>query len=77
MHLGGRARQLSVFKGSLIYRASSRTARATQRNHVSKTKTKKPTSHPTHPPTNPPDKQPNKNQRERWNQNLNLNFLGR
>jgi hypothetical protein len=32
--LGGR--QISEFKASLIYRASSRTARATQRNPVSK-----------------------------------------
>jgi hypothetical protein len=37
-HLGGRSRQISEFKGSLVYRVSSRTARATQRNPVSKTK---------------------------------------
>jgi hypothetical protein len=32
-HLGGR--QISEFKASLVYRVSSRTARATQRNPVS------------------------------------------
>jgi hypothetical protein len=34
--LGGRGRRISEFKVSLIYRVSSRTARATQRNPVSK-----------------------------------------
>jgi hypothetical protein len=34
--LGGRGRRISEFKGSLVYRVSSRTARATQRNPVSK-----------------------------------------
>jgi hypothetical protein len=38
--LGGRGRQISEFEASLVYRVSSRTARATQRNPVSK-KTKK------------------------------------
>jgi hypothetical protein len=32
--LGGRGRQISEFEASLIYRVSSRTARATQRNPV-------------------------------------------
>jgi hypothetical protein len=36
--LGGRGRQISEFKASLIYRLSSRTDRATQRNPVSKNK---------------------------------------
>jgi hypothetical protein len=47
--LGGRGRWISEFEASLVYRVSSRTARATQRNPVSKkqnkktkTKTKKP-----------------------------------
>jgi hypothetical protein len=35
-HLGGRGRQISEFVASLVYRVSSRTARATQRNPVSK-----------------------------------------
>jgi hypothetical protein len=35
-HLGGRSRWISEFKASLVYRVSSRTARATQRNPVSK-----------------------------------------
>jgi hypothetical protein len=34
--LGGRGRQISEFKASLVYRVSSRAARATQRNPVSK-----------------------------------------
>jgi hypothetical protein len=43
---GGRGRQIYEFEPSLVYRVSSRTARATQRNPVSKnnnnkTKTKK------------------------------------
>jgi hypothetical protein len=38
--LGGRGRRISEFKASLVYRVSSRTARATQRNPVSKNKTK-------------------------------------
>jgi hypothetical protein len=39
--LGGRGRQISEFEASLVYKVSSRTARATQRNPVSKkTKTK-------------------------------------
>jgi hypothetical protein len=40
--LGGRGRQISEFQASLVYRVSSRTARATQRNPVSnKTKQNK------------------------------------
>jgi hypothetical protein len=34
--LGGRGRQLSEFEASLVYRVSSRIARDTQRNPVSK-----------------------------------------
>jgi hypothetical protein len=36
--LGGRGRWISEFKASLVYRVSSRPARATQRNPVSKKK---------------------------------------
>jgi hypothetical protein len=36
--LEGRGRQISDFEASLVYRVSSRTARATQRNPVSKKK---------------------------------------
>ena len=32
--LGGRGRQISEFKASLVYRVSSKTARATQKNPV-------------------------------------------
>jgi hypothetical protein len=35
-HLGGRGRRISELKASLVYRVSSRTARATQRNPASK-----------------------------------------
>jgi hypothetical protein len=37
--LGGRGRQISEFKASLVYRVSSRTAKAIQRNPVSKKQT--------------------------------------
>jgi hypothetical protein len=39
--LGGKGRWISEIKANLVYRVSSRTARATQRNPVSKTKTRK------------------------------------
>jgi hypothetical protein len=38
--LGCRDRRISEFKDSLVYRVSSRTARAIQRNPVSKNKNK-------------------------------------
>jgi hypothetical protein len=38
--LGGRGRWISEFEASLVYKVSSRTARATQRNPVSKQKQK-------------------------------------
>jgi hypothetical protein len=42
--LGGKGRQISEFEASLVYGVSSRTAKATQRNPVSKNKqTKKKT----------------------------------
>jgi hypothetical protein len=36
VYLGGRGRWISAFEASLLYRMSSRTARTTQRNPVSK-----------------------------------------
>jgi hypothetical protein len=39
--LGGRGRQISEFKASLVYKVSSRTARAIQRNLVLKKEKKK------------------------------------
>jgi hypothetical protein len=39
--LGGRGRQISEFEASLVYKVSSKTAKATQKNPVSKNKTKK------------------------------------
>jgi hypothetical protein len=38
--LGGRGRRISEFKASLVYKVSSRTGRAIQRNPVLKNKTK-------------------------------------
>jgi hypothetical protein len=44
--LGGRGRQISEFEASLVYKVSSRTARAIQRNPVWKNKqTNKSTKH--------------------------------
>jgi hypothetical protein len=40
--LGSRGRRISEFKASLIYRVSSRTAKATQRNPVLKKQNKTP-----------------------------------
>jgi hypothetical protein len=40
-HSGGRGRRISEFEAGLVYRVSSRTARATQRNPVSKKPKKK------------------------------------
>jgi hypothetical protein len=37
-HLGGRGRQISELEGNLVYKMSSRTAVAIQRNPVSKKK---------------------------------------
>jgi hypothetical protein len=39
----GRGRRISEFEASLVYKVSSRTARATQRNPVSKKQTNKQT----------------------------------
>jgi hypothetical protein len=39
--LGGRGRRISEFEASLVYRVSSRIARAIQRNPVSKNQKKK------------------------------------
>jgi hypothetical protein len=40
-HSGGRGTRISEFRASLVYRVSSRTARDTQRNPVSKKPKKK------------------------------------
>jgi hypothetical protein len=48
--LGGRGRQISQIKVSLVYKVSSRTAKATQRNPVLKTTTTKRLVQ--HPPRN-------------------------
>ena len=41
MHSGGRGRQIFEFKASLVYKVSSRTARAIERNLVWKKQTKR------------------------------------
>jgi hypothetical protein len=41
--LGGRGRRISEFEASLVYKVSFRTARATQRNPVSKNQKRKQT----------------------------------
>jgi hypothetical protein len=43
--LGGRGRWISEFKVSLVYKVSSRTTRAIQRNPVSKNKNKNKNKH--------------------------------
>jgi hypothetical protein len=48
---GGRGRRISEFEASLVYKVSSRTARATQRNPVSKNQNQ---------PNKTPNKQTNK-----------------
>jgi hypothetical protein len=53
LHFGGRGRWISEFKASLVYRVSSRTARATQRNPVSKNKNKNKKLKPKPPPPPP------------------------
>jgi hypothetical protein len=60
--LGGRGRQISEFEASLVYRVSSRTARATQRNPVSNKQTKK--------QTNKQKTQPNKKKEAQAGHNL-------
>jgi hypothetical protein len=47
--LGGRGRRISEFEASLVYRVSSRTARATQRNPVLKNQPTKQTNKQTKP----------------------------
>jgi hypothetical protein len=42
---GGRGRRISEFEASLVYKVSSRTAKATQRDPVSKKRGKKKTFH--------------------------------
>jgi hypothetical protein len=44
--LGGRGRWISEFEASLVYRVSSRTARAIWRNSVSKNKKQNKTKNP-------------------------------
>jgi hypothetical protein len=63
--LGSRGRQISEFKASLVYKVSSRTVRATQKNPVSK-QTNKQTNKKQKPKTKKqkPTKQKNQKKRE-------------
>jgi hypothetical protein len=68
--LGGRGRWISEFEASLLYRVSSRTARAIQRNSVLK-KTKKPKPKPKPNQTKTNQNKTNQNKtRLRTNANL-------
>jgi hypothetical protein len=58
-HSGGRGRQISEFEASLVYKVSSRTARAIQRNPVSKNQTKPNQTKPNQ--TKPNQTKPNQN----------------
>jgi hypothetical protein len=64
--LGGRGRQISEFEPSLVYRVSSRTARAIQRNPVSKTKI---------PNKQKQQQQQQQQQQKPTNQNPNKNWV--
>jgi hypothetical protein len=57
--LGGRGRQISEFEASLVYRVSSRIARAIQRNPVSKNQNQS-TNQPTNKNPKTKNNQPNK-----------------
>jgi hypothetical protein len=59
---GGRSRRISEFEASLVYKVSSRTARAIQRNPVSKNQKKQKTKKT----QTKPNKQTNKNYRALW-----------
>jgi hypothetical protein len=64
--LGGRGRQISEFEASLVYKVSSRTARATQRNSVSTPHPpKKPNKQKTNLPKTTNKKTNIKNKKER------------
>jgi hypothetical protein len=63
--LGGRGRQISVFEASLVYRVSSRTARATQRNPVSKNQNKTKKTHKTNKQTKKQKERERKKERKR------------
>jgi hypothetical protein len=57
--LGGRGRGISEFEASLVYKVSSRTARAIQRNPVKKPKNKQTNKQKKPPKTqNPKNKKP-------------------
>jgi hypothetical protein len=58
--LGGKGRQISELQASLVYKVSSRTARAIQRNPVSKNKTKQNKNKQTKNKTNQTNKKQNK-----------------
>jgi hypothetical protein len=58
--LGGRGRQISEFEASLVYKVSSRKARAIQRNPVSKNKNKQTNKQTKNKQKKPQETKPNK-----------------
>jgi hypothetical protein len=60
--LGGRGRRIYEFEASLVYRVSSRTAKATHRNPVSKNQT---------------EQKQNKTKQNKTKQNKTISFLNR
>jgi hypothetical protein len=68
--LGGRGRQISEFEASLVYKMSSRTARAIQRNLVSKNRQKQKTK--TKTKTNKPKKKQKTNKQKTWAWNFQI-----
>ena len=71
--IGGRGLEISELKAIVVYRASFRTARAIQRNPISKKTNKQPTNQiiDSKKTTNQPTNQPNK----RINKQINRDFM--
>jgi hypothetical protein len=78
--LGGRGRRISEFEASLVYKVSSRTARAIQRNSVSKkqnkTKQKTQTNKQKTKQKNKPKKKKKKKRKEKGVEELLLGSRG-
>jgi hypothetical protein len=62
--LGGRSRRISEFEASLVYKVSSRTARATQRNPVSKNQNQTKPNQTNKQTKKPKNKQTNKTKQQ-------------
>jgi hypothetical protein len=80
--LGGRGRRISEFEASLVYKVSSRTPRAIQRNPVSKHKKQKIKNKQTNKQTkNKPEQKKKRKEKKRKEKNIlqdyhsNIHFL--